>query len=103
MEEKIKVALEKCKNVREMLDEIPRELWYLFIPKTVEELQATDINIKSFKKREIEREKVMALQQLYDFPLRPNNVPQEVLAKIVIEKKKRHKKRSQSYDPNRDW
>ena len=86
-----------------MLDDIPRELWYLFIPKTIEELKATDNNVKSFKKREVEREKVMALQQLYNFPLRPNFAPQEVLAKIMIEKMKRHKKKSQSFDPNRDW
>ena len=103
MEEMIKVALIKCENIKNMLEGIPRQLWGIFIPNTVEEFKVTGDNVKSFEKREREREKVIALQRLYDFPLRPNNTLHEVMAKIMIEKKKRQKKRMQSRDPNRDW
>ena len=103
MEEKIKVALRRCENVRNMLEGIPRQLWDIFIPNTVEEFKATDGNVKSFDKRKKEREKVLALQRLYDFPLRPNNTLNEVMAKIMIEKMKRHKRRMETRDPNRDW
>ncbi len=103
MEEKIEVALKKCKNVREMLEGIPRQLWEVFMPQTVDEFQASDDNFRSFKARESEREKVIALQRLYSFPPRPNATVRDTITRIMIEKYKRRMRRSQSPDPKRDW
>jgi len=78
-------------NVRVMLQGIPRSLWKIFLPEEAEGLGKLEMNILAFKVREVERNRVMALQKLCDFPLRPNDSLRETMAKARLQGLRRKK------------
>lgn len=86
-------ALRSYHNVRMMLEEIPRELWYIFLPVSANEIAVLERNILAFRSREIDREKVITIQKMCGFPLRPNAPLREMLTKVRIQdmKKGKHK------------
>ncbi len=84
-------ALRSYHNIRMMLKEVPRELWYIFLPASVDELAALERNILAYRSREIDREKVITIQKMCGFPLRPNAPLREMLTKIRIHDMKRGK------------
>ena len=85
-------ALRSYPNVRAMLAGIRRDLWYIFLPASEEELAVLERNIVALKSREIDREKVIAIQKMRGFPFRPNAPLREMLIKAKIQemKKARH-------------
>ena len=105
MEDKITKAFKSYHNIKTMLDEIPRQLWYIFVPQSIKEMLATENNILNFKPRAVERERVMEKQFYDDMPLRPNDTMQETLAKIRIRKLKDKIRRNRYSDQNdsKDW
>jgi|GEM_PF-1267150 len=80
-------------NVRVMLQGIPRSLWKIFLPGDAEGLPQLEMNILAFKVREVERNRVMALQKLCEFPLRPNASLRETMAKARLQGLKKKKMR----------
>lgn len=84
-------ALRSYHNVRMMLKGIPRELWHIFLPVSADDIALLERNILSFKSREIDREKVITIQKMCGFPLRPNAPLREMLTKVRIQDKKKEK------------
>jgi hypothetical protein len=72
---------------------MPEGLLDIFLPNTVEELARLETNILAFKARSIDREKVISLQRLCGFPLRPNSTLHEVNARAKIQGLKKEKTR----------
>jgi len=91
-------------NIKVMLKSLPRELWDIFLPQDVEGLPQMEMNLLAFKAREVDRNRVMALQNLCKFPLRPNAMPRETLAKARLQGMKKRKLmerlRKDNQDPN---
>jgi len=84
-------ALRPYHNVRAMLKGIPRQLWSIFLPASADEIALLERNILAFRSREIDREKVITIQKMSEFPLRPNAPLREMLTKIRIRDMKRGK------------
>lgn len=91
-------------NIKVMLKNLPRELWDIFLPENVEGLPQLEMNLLAFKAREVDRNRVMALQKLCGFPLRPNAALREAQAKARLQglKKKKllERLRKDDQDPN---
>lgn len=68
-------------SVKKMLESIPRELWYIFIPESEDGLAMLEADILAQEKRDTERKRVMAIQKLCGFPLRPNESLRDVVAR----------------------
>lgn len=105
MENKITKALKSYHNIKMMLDEIPRQLWYIFVPHSVKEMLGTESNILNFKPKAVERERVMEKQFYNNMPFRPNDTMPETIAKIKIRKLKKKIRRNRYSDQNdsKDW
>lgn len=105
MKEKIEKALKTCHRIKAMLDEIPRELWDIFLPDSVDDIKFMEKSIRKFKTREAERKKVISLQQTNGLPLRPNNSLRETKIKIRIKALKKGKKKNRFRDKreDKDW
>ncbi len=84
-------ALRSYHNVRMMLKGVPRELWHIFLPVSADDIALLERNILAFKSREIDREKVITIQKMCGFPLRPNAPLREMLTKVRIQDKKKGK------------
>jgi hypothetical protein len=93
MKDDVKKALRSYPNAQAMLSGLPEDLIDIFLPDTVEELVRLETNILAFKARSIDREKVMSLQKLCDFPLRPNSSLREVNTRARIQGLKKDKVR----------
>ncbi|MBD3402904.1 hypothetical protein GF420_08405 [candidate division GN15 bacterium] len=78
-------ALYHYDNIKQMLSEIPRDLWEVFLPANEDDLPDLEMNILSFRKREQERERVMSLQRLCQLPLRPNQSLKEAQVKARLQ------------------
>lgn len=85
MKKEILDALDSFPNVMKMLESIPRELWYVFLHDTIESLAMLESDILAQRKRDRERDKVMAIQKLCGFPLRPNEPVQDAIARARIQ------------------
>ena len=77
-------ALKSYHNVRAMLKGIPGQLWYIFLPSSPNGLPLLESRILAFRSREEDRKKVIAIQQMCGFPLRPNAPLREMAAKVKI-------------------
>lgn len=101
MKDDVRKALRSYPNAQAMLAGMPADLLDIFLPATVEELARLETNILAFKARTIDREKVISLQQLCGFPLRPNSTLREVNARARIQglkkEKTRKKRRKRDY------
>jgi len=84
MQDDVYKALKSYHNVRAMIKGIPRQLWYIFLPSSPNGLPNLESRILSFRKREADRKKVIAIQQLCGFPLRPNAPLREMAARVKI-------------------
>jgi hypothetical protein len=91
-------ALRTYHNVRLMLKDIPRELWHIFLPVSADDIAILERNIVNMKSREIDREKVITIQKMCGFPLRPNAPLREMLTKVRIQDKKKEIGRSADGD-----
>jgi hypothetical protein len=81
----VETALKPYHNIRRMLENVPRDLWPLFLPESADQLAQMETKIVKLRRREVERNKVMAIQKLCNFPLRPNDPLQETAAKAKIQ------------------
>lgn len=72
-------------NVRMMLESIPRNAWDVFLPDNEGDLAMLEADILGQKKRDIERDKVMAIQRLCKFPVRPNESLHDVVARARLQ------------------
>lgn len=77
-------ALRPFPNVRAMLKDIPQQLWDIFLPESLTGLPGLESNILALRAREVDRKKVMAIQQMCGFPFRPNAPLREMAAKVKI-------------------
>jgi hypothetical protein len=75
-------------NVRRMLRGIPQQIWYIFLPESDDNLPMLEADIAARRLRDIERDKVMAIQKACGFPLRPNEPLTEVTARARIQSMK---------------
>ena len=98
-------ALKSYHNIRQMLKGIPAELWDIFLPAREKDLSQLETSILSFRTRAEERNKVIAMQRLLGFPLRPNSSLREMQIRARIEgmkkdmlRKKRNSRRDDSGD-----
>ena len=66
-------------NVKSMLNRIPKELRYIFMPDSEDGLAMLEADILAQKKRDKERKKVMVLQRLCGCMLRPNQSLRDVI------------------------
>jgi len=80
----IKKQLKNYQNIEAMLDDIPPQLWDFFLPEDPNDLYKLELKIIALKKTEHERKQVMAIQNRYGFPLRPNVTLHEVIVKVKI-------------------
>jgi len=78
-------------NIRTMLEGVPRDLWDIFLPTTADKLPQLETRIYDFVLGEPDREKVMSIQRLCEFPLRPNASLSETMAKARIQGMKKAK------------
>lgn len=75
-------------NLKAMLEELPEQLWPIFLPEPVGDIPDLEANIMFYKKRANEREQVIALQKLCGLQFRPNEELSSVEAKVRIQGKK---------------
>lgn len=72
---------EYCRYLKLMLDGIPRELWYIFLPESEDDMAMLEADILAQEKRDLERNRVMAIQKICGFALRPNESLRDVVAR----------------------
>jgi len=72
-----------------MLNGLSRDIWYIFLPGSSEDLFRLELNIIGQRLKDSERERVMALQNLCGLPLRPNETLAEVRAKARLQGKRK--------------
>jgi len=84
MKQDIDKTLALFPSVRHMLEAIPQDLWDIFLPETDSDLAMLEADVIAQQKRDLERSKVMAVQKLCGFPLRPNEPLLEVIARAKI-------------------
>jgi len=84
MENRIQNIPNSYSNVRRMLHKVPRQLWYIFLPESDDKLAAMETAIIARRLRDVERNKVMAIQKACGFPLRPNESLAEVTTRARI-------------------
>ena len=72
-------------NVRGMIEDIPEQLWDVFLPESEGDLPDMEANVMAFKKRSNEREQAMALQKLCGLEFRPNEELNVTEAKVRIQ------------------
>jgi hypothetical protein len=77
----IKEIPDSFPNVKSMFQSIPRQLWYIFVPETDEGWAMLEADILAQKKRDKDRDRVMAIQKLCGFMLRPNEPLREVVTR----------------------
>jgi len=82
-------ALKSYHNIRAMLKGIPRSLWDLVLPEKIHELALLESRLIKLRLREADRNKVMAIQGMCGFPLRPNAPLREMATKLRIQRLKR--------------
>ncbi|MEE9441617.1 MAG: hypothetical protein V3V99_03010 [candidate division Zixibacteria bacterium] len=104
MNKDLENKLSSYPNVKFMLDGLPKDIWSLFLPEDLDKLYILESRIVVFKKKEMERERVMSIQRVCDFPLHPNESLAEVQARARIQGKKNDKKfRRRGLDNDRDY
>jgi len=86
-------ALESYPNIKNMLEGINRQLWYIFLPASIEELTQLELAIVDFQKREAVRNQVMSMQNLSGLRLRPNEELAETRARAALKGKMKDKLR----------
>jgi len=87
----VKKYLSHYPNVKAMLEDIPQELWELFLPESEGDLPDMEANVMAFKARANEREQIMALQKLCGLEFRPNEELKTTEAKVRIQGIKQRK------------
>ena len=92
MKKEIIVTLYAFRNIKKMISQLPTQLWVIFLPDTIKGLALLETNLIVLRKREETRNKVMAIQKLCGFPLRPNASLRETKIKARLEDLKRDKK-----------
>ena len=65
-------------NLKAMLTGIPKDLWNIFLPETDDGMAMLDADILAQEARDIQRNKVMEIQKLCGFMLRPNEQIRDV-------------------------
>ncbi len=88
MVDDVKKQLHRFPNVKQMLERIPEEIWDIFLPRHIAGLQTLEMRVAGFKRREHDRDQVIALQRLCGMPLRPNDSLAATKAKARIQGKK---------------
>lgn len=78
-------VLSSLPNVVNMLKGISKDLWYIFLPASAEQLHKLELQIVANKLKENQRNQVMAIQSLCGLPLRPNEPLQETQAKAKLQ------------------
>ena len=81
--------MQNYNEIKRMLSGIPRQRWGIFLPPQRDGLALMESNIVKFRRRANLRERVMNIQRLCGFPLRPNEPLREVEAKARIQGIKR--------------
>ena len=84
MKSEYEKALESYPNIKNMLEGINRQLWYIFLPASIEELTQLELAIVDFQKREAVRNQVMSMQNLSGLRLRPNEELAETRARAAL-------------------
>lgn len=92
MKKEILAALYAFRNIKKMILQLPTQLWVIFLPDTIKGLALLETNLIVLRKREETRNKVMAIQKLCGFPLRPNASLRETKIKARLQDLKRDKK-----------
>ena len=77
-------TFEEFPEIRQYLSEIPEDLWSIFLPTSIEELQKLSADIKALRIREKEREYIIELRQKYGLPYRPNATIDETIKRIRL-------------------
>lgn len=85
MNDEIREVIGSYPNVLLMLKGLSRELWQIFLPDTADGLAMLEADILSQRKRDVERDKIMAIQRLCGFPLRPNAPLQDVVEQAKLQ------------------
>ncbi len=88
MSGKYENAMKAFPNIMGMLGGLSRDIWYIFLPGSSEDLFRLELNIIGQKLQDSARERVMALQELCGLPLRPNETIEEVRAKARLQGKR---------------
>lgn len=92
MKKEILAALYAFRNIKHMIIQLPTQLWEIFLPDTIKGLALLETNLIILKRREKTRNKVMAIQKLCGFPLRPNASLRETRIKARLEDLKRDRR-----------
>ena len=89
MKKEILAALNAFENIKRMVLQLPTQLWVIFLPDSIKGLALLETNLIVLRKREKSRNKVMAIQKLCGFPLRPNASLRETKIKARVQDLKR--------------
>ncbi len=94
-----KPLLKKAPHVLRMLQDIPRDLWDIFVPETEEDVIAMEMNLMNFEKKEQDREKVRSVQKQFNLPIRPNQDVEKlsVLVRIFLLKQEKRQYKDKGY------
>ncbi len=89
IENDIRLALKSCHKIKGMLEAVPRDCQFLFVPHSVEELKTMETRAARLRDLENCRNEVMYLQRKNDLPIRPNWSLREtkIIARIAQKKK----------------
>ncbi len=92
MKKEILAALNAFENIKQMVLQLPTQLWVIFLPDSIKGLALLETNLIVMRKREKTRNKVMAIQKICGFPLRPNASLRETKIKARVQDLKRDRK-----------
>jgi len=102
MKKEILTALNSFTNVKQMILHLPTQLWEIFLPDTLKGLALLETNLIILKKREKMRNRVMAIQKLCGFSLRPNATLRETRIKARLKDFQRDRSYKDSADDSYD-
>jgi len=92
-DEQFKLNENASYNVVKILAGIPKDLLYIFVPKTAAELKQFEKTLAMWLIHTVERRKVIQLQKANGLPLRPNQSLREVRILVRIAKMKERKRK----------
>ena len=102
MKSEYEKALESYPNIKSMLEGINRQLWYIFLPASINDLTQLENAIVDFRMREAERNQVMSIQNLSGLRLRPNEPLVATRARAALKGKMREEILKRYKNNNKD-
>jgi hypothetical protein len=77
-------AIDLYPEIKQYLTEIPRDLWYIFLPSEVSQFADLSAVIKGERIKQKERDYIIELRRKYGLPFRPNASIEETIKRVRL-------------------